>query len=159
METKQIQKAGVSKYGPYLKDADQFMGCTEQVQKYLTDKVPCEVEVQETTGEGRDEKISKVRILNSNAPALGSKQEGSKDKLASVCLSYAKDLVVAGKLELADIGKYAAIFMTTVTALSEGKTETPEVEPKGETPQPAEGDLTPPSERVIDTQINEDGTM
>ena len=62
--TIKIIKVGRSKWGFYLQLEDgSFKGCEEAVSTYLTPKIPCEIEVEETKGEGKQEKITRVKIL------------------------------------------------------------------------------------------------
>lgn len=62
--TIKITKTGRSKWGFYLQLEDgSFKGCEEAVSTYLTSKIPCEIEVEEIKGEGKQEKITRVKIL------------------------------------------------------------------------------------------------
>lgn len=97
-----IKKVGKSQYGSYVQFEDgTYKGCTEQVQKFLDSKTPCSIEIEATTGEGNAEKISKVKVLSSQAkPSLKSAKQEAIDeaierKTVSVMQSYAKDLYVA----------------------------------------------------------------
>lgn len=133
MEKQKIKKAGKSKFGNYLQFEDNsFKGSTEQVNRFLEGKVPCEIEIVETTGEGKDEKISKVRVLSANQGSFGS-QEKDLTKLASMCVSYAKDLAVAGAIKVEEISTKASGFMELVKLLSEGKEVLPTEEESSDT--------------------------
>ena len=70
MDKMKIKKTGKSKHGYWLLDEESnFTGTTEQVSKFLEDQVPCEVEVSETDGEGRNLKVTRVKVLGSQKPA------------------------------------------------------------------------------------------
>lgn len=123
-----IKKVGKSQYGPYVQLEDNsFKSITEPVHKFLEGKAPCEIEIEERTGSGKEEKISKVKILTSldtTQPANSVRQEqidkAGRLKLASMCISYAKDLAMEGKLPIEDIDSKAAVFFKTAQALADG---------------------------------------
>jgi hypothetical protein len=75
----EITRTGKSKYGYFVQyldgSGDSFKGCTEQVSKYLSNKIPCTIEIQETDGEGKNEKITKVKLLSSNPVTNNHKTE------------------------------------------------------------------------------------
>ena len=120
----EIKKTGKSTFGYYLQETNNtFHGCTQQVSKFIEDKLPCTIRVDETTGEDKDLRISKVKILSESKgfdkpsfPASGSFKreqytEETKLKQASVMISYAKDLAVADKIKVDEIGDYAIKFI------------------------------------------------
>jgi len=59
-----IIKQGKSKYGHYLQLEDKsFKGSTEAVNGFLDKQIPCTIEVVAIEGEGKAEKISRVKVL------------------------------------------------------------------------------------------------
>lgn len=158
METK-IQKAGKSQYGFYLRKEDgSFKSCTEQVNKYLSNKCPCTIVIEATSGEGRNEKISKVRLVSSSGPmTVGQEMQqdtykgNSKRKESSMCVSYAKDLAVAGKIKVEDIADKARGFMTLIEELATGKLPVALAEKLAEIPEDKEPEF--------DSGIGEEGEM
>jgi len=100
MEKIQVDKAGTSKFGSYLKSGDKFHGCTDQVKKFISGKEPCTVMVAETTGEGRDEKISKVQIVGASNNASFSNPNNPEVRInvdAGNMVQRATELIAAGK--------------------------------------------------------------
>jgi hypothetical protein len=62
-------KTGKSKFGYYIQfEGDKnFKGCTEAVSGFLSDKLPCEIEITEKEGTGNQERATKVKILGQTA--------------------------------------------------------------------------------------------
>jgi hypothetical protein len=102
----EITKTGQSKYGFYLLTSDKkFIGTTEAVSRFLSDKTPCTVDIESEEGEGQTRKVTKVKVLSSTPTEAGNygKQytfEKARDtKHVEIILSYAKDLMIADKIE------------------------------------------------------------
>jgi hypothetical protein len=92
-----IIKTGRSQYGQYMQLEDKtFKGITDPVANYLKDKVPCEVEIVETSGEGKGEKVSKVKILGQKTQEkLGDFQEADKVESVPQSVWAKKDRMIA----------------------------------------------------------------
>lgn len=126
MEKHTIKKTGQSKYGYYILidngEKGIFKGCTPQVNNYLSDKTPCTVIIEETTGQGRDEVVTKVRVLQ-EGKVLGQKpQDQYRLNIdAGNCVDRAIKLIELGKADDLDHGLQLAIaaFYTAVEGLSD----------------------------------------
>lgn len=126
MEKQTIKKVGKSQYGLYAQlGDDSFKGITEQVNKFLEGKTPCQIEIEETIGKGKDEKISRVRVLG-QTQTVGQEMrqeaidKAVKQKQASVMISYAKDLAVAGIINPDEIAKWSSSFVSLQEELVKG---------------------------------------
>lgn len=113
-----ITKTGQSQFGFYVLAEDgKFKGCTDAVSKYLTGKLPAEIEVQEQQGEAKNQLISRVKILGQSAPA-GHSQENRQQGIEETarlrreidwriaCLTGVVSLVNAGQVKLKEMGLY-----------------------------------------------------
>lgn len=59
-----VKKAGKSKFGHYLMDEDsKFTSTTEAVSNFLEKQLPCEIEITDTEGEGKQLKVTRVQVL------------------------------------------------------------------------------------------------
>ena len=154
-----IKKTGISKFGPYLQLEDNsFKSCTEQVNKFLSNRCPCEIEVEATSGEGRDEKVSKVKVLSQSGMTVGQEmrldkqKEDDRQRIASVCVSYAKDLAVSDTIKVEEIADKARGFMALIEELASGKV--PEIDHT----QPAEESVEEP-EPEFDSGVSDEGEI
>lgn len=60
------KRTGKSKWGWYLMLEDEsFKGCSEDVSNFTKSKMPCELEITDTEGEGKQLKITRVKVLGS----------------------------------------------------------------------------------------------
>ena len=66
MEKINVKKTGKSKFGEYLQDAEgNFHSSTSQVNSFLSNQVPCEVEIVEKKDiDTRKNVISRVKVLS-----------------------------------------------------------------------------------------------
>ena len=71
METINVKKVGKSKFGEYLQDnEDKFHSSTQQVNGFLSNQVPCQVEIIEKQDiSPRKDVITRVKVLNKMAVA------------------------------------------------------------------------------------------
>jgi hypothetical protein len=107
-----IKRAGESKYGFYLQKEDEsYMGCTEQVTKFLTGKLPAEIEIIGKEGEGKNTKVTRVKILNSNPQPQKS----------------GNDIEKMSKLKNKIMARCSALDNATKLVIAEQETKTPEV--------------------------------
>lgn len=107
MEKQKVIKVGTSKIGDYIQFEDKtYSGCTPAVKKFLESKVPCEIYVDETKGEGKDQIITKVTPLKSKE----SKDEFRLNIDAGNCIQRAVELICAGKGTEIDKVTEAVVF-------------------------------------------------
>ncbi len=97
--TETIVAAKKGPYGHYLrKKDDSCVGTTEAVVRFLSGKLPAEVEFSEKEGEGKKMKVKKVKYIRSldskKGSNTGNKYEDTRSHVDNVnCLMVAKDLV------------------------------------------------------------------
>jgi ABC-type phosphate/phosphonate transport system ATPase subunit len=109
-----IKRAGKSKYGFFLQKEDgSYTGCTEQVTKFLNGKLPAEVEIIGKEGEGKNTKVTRVKILNSTPQAQVSKGGNDIEKMS--------------KLKNRIMARCSALDNATKLVIAEQETKTPEV--------------------------------
>ncbi len=59
-----VRRTGKSKWGWYLMlEDDSFKGCSEDVSNFTKSQMPCEIEITGTEGEGKQLKITRVKVL------------------------------------------------------------------------------------------------
>ena len=59
-----VIKTAKSKFGWYIQLEDQsFKGCSEQVSKFLSSQIPCEINVESSEGEGNRAVITRVKVI------------------------------------------------------------------------------------------------
>ena len=62
-----VIKTSKSQYGWYIQLEDSsYKGCTEDVSNFIKSKIPCDIEVESTEGEGKQEKVNRIKILGSS---------------------------------------------------------------------------------------------
>jgi hypothetical protein len=97
-----------TKYGIELEPKENgeknYRNTSNPVKKFLDGKLPAIIEIQEVSSKGE---ITKVRVIEGLSNFVKSeksdwKTEVRESKSADMVLSYAKDLVVAGKAETLD---------------------------------------------------------
>ena len=72
-------------------------------------------EVELTIMDQEKRKFSYLTVLNSKNVECNEKQISTdEERIRSVCLSYSKDLAVAGKIEIKDIKTHASIFLSFI---------------------------------------------
>jgi len=72
-------------------------------------------EVELTIMDQEKRKFSYLTVLNSKNVECNEKQISTdEERIRSVCLSYSKDLAVAGKIEIKDIKTNASIFLSFI---------------------------------------------
>jgi len=72
-------------------------------------------EVELTIMDQEKRKFSYLTVLNENVKKVNEKQPNSdEERMRSMCISYAKDLSVAGKIEVKEIESHASRFLSFI---------------------------------------------